>query len=160
PDRPQRRRGRRRRDRSGRPRQRGSTMTMFKLAAKNFFRGGMKAWLRVAVLSLAFVVIIGLQGLYQGVAEQTSRAMIDAELGGGQYWHPQYDPQNLLSLPDAHGTIPEPLKKLVEAGQATPILVVQGFMASKGSLRPVLLRGIDPAQHVLSVPASSLRGEE
>jgi putative ABC transport system permease protein len=135
-------------------------MTMLKLAAKNFFRGGMKAWLRVVVLSLAFVVIIGLQGLYEGVAEQTSHAMIDAELGGGQYWHPKYDPQNLLALPDAHGTVPEPVKKLVDAGQATPILVVQGYMYSKGSLRPVLLKGIDPAQRVLSVPAGSLAGAD
>jgi len=131
-------------------------MTMFKLAAKNFFRGGAKAWLRVVVLSLAFIVIIGLQGLYQGVAEQASHAMIDAELGGGQYWHPKYDPQNPLALSDAHETVPDPLKKLVDAGQATPILVVQGYMASKGSLRPVLLKGIDPAQHVLSVPAQTL----
>jgi len=135
-------------------------MTMFKLAAKNFFRGGAKAWLRVVVLSLAFIVIIGLQGLYQGVAEQASHAMIDAELGGGQYWHPKYDPQNALALSDAHGAVPDPLQKLVAAGQATPILVVQGYMASKGSLRPVLLKGIPPAQHVLSVPTQTLGGAD
>jgi putative ABC transport system permease protein len=135
-------------------------MTMFKLAAKNFFRGGAKAWLRVVVLSLAFIVIIGLQGLYQGVAEQASHAMIDAELGGGQYWHPKYDPQNPLALTEAHETIPDPLKKLVDAGQATPILVVQGYMASKGSLRPVLLKGIDPAQHLLSMPTQTLGGAD
>jgi ABC-type lipoprotein release transport system permease subunit len=131
-------------------------MTMFKLAAKNFFRGGAKAWLRVVVLSLAFIVIIGLQGLYQGVAEQASHAMIDAELGGGQYWHPKYDPQNPLTLADAHGAVPAQLQKLVDAGQAIPILIVQGYMASKGSLRPVLLKGIDPGQHLLSMPTQGL----
>lgn len=133
-------------------------MTLLNLAAKNFLRAGVKAWLRVAVLSLTFVIIIGLQGMYQGVAEQTSHAMIDAELGGGQYWHPNYDPQDLLTISDAHGPVPPELAKLVEAGQATPILVVQGYMYSKGSLRPVLLRGIDPRQRVLSIPAAVLAG--
>ncbi|HEY7170781.1 MAG TPA: FtsX-like permease family protein [Vicinamibacterales bacterium] len=131
-------------------------MTLLNLAAKNFLRAGAKAWLRVAVLSLAFVVIIGLQGMYQGIAEQTSHAMIEAELGGGQYWQPKYDPQDLLTLSDAHGPVPSELTTLVDAGQATPILVVQGYMYSKGSLRPVLLKGIDPAQRVLSIPAGAL----
>src|SRR5581483_10874550 len=158
PNRPRRRRGRHRRNRSRRAYERGSTMTMFKLAAKNFFRGGAKAWLRVVVLSLAFIVIIGLQGLYQGVAEQASHAMIDAELGGGQYWHPKYDPQNPLALADAHGPVPDMLKKLVDAGEATAILVVQGYMSSKGSLRAVLLKGIDPGQRLLSMPANVLGG--
>src|SRR5690349_19468615 len=131
-------------------------MTLLTLAAKNFLRAGVKAWLRVFVLSLAFVVIIGLQGMYQGIAEQTSHAMIEAELGGGQYWQPKYDPQDPLTLSDAHGPVPAELTKLIDAGQATPILVVQGYMYSKGSLRPVLLKGIDPAQRVLSIPAAAL----
>jgi ABC-type lipoprotein release transport system permease subunit len=131
-------------------------MTLLTLAAKNFLRAGVKAWLRVVVLSLTFVIIIGLQGMYQGIAEQTSHAMIDAELGGGQYWHPKYDPQDPLTISEAHGAMPSGLMKLVDAGRATPILVVQGYMYSKGSLRPVLLRGIDPRQRVLSIPADVL----
>jgi putative ABC transport system permease protein len=131
-------------------------MMLVILAAKNFFRAGAKAWLRVGVLSLAFVIIIGMQGLYDGIAEQTSRAMIAVEVGGGQYWHPKFDPENPLTLPDAHGPIPEQLGTLVRSGQATPILAVQGYMYSKGSLRPVLLKGIDPGQRVLSMPADVL----
>ena len=53
-------------------------MTIAKLALRNFLGAGMKAWLRVVVLSLAFVVIIGLQGLYVGMGEQMSQAMISA----------------------------------------------------------------------------------
>jgi putative ABC transport system permease protein len=131
-------------------------MTLVRLAAKNFFRAGAKAWLRVVVLSLAFVIIIGMQGMYDGIAQQTSRAMIAVEVGGGQYWHPEFDPGNPLTLPDAHGPIPQPLAALVDSGQATPILAVQGYMYSKGSLRPVLLKGIDPGQRVLSMPADVL----
>src|SRR5229473_212875 len=131
-------------------------MTIAKLALKNFLGGGMKAWLRVVVLSLAFVVIIGLQGVYQGVGQQMSDAMISAELGGGQYWHQKYDPQNPLELAEAHGPIPPELKGLIERGLATPILIVQGYMYSAGSFRPVLLKGIDPNQRVLSLPVDVL----
>ena len=133
-------------------------MTIAKLALRNFFGAGLKAWLRVVVLSLSFVVIIGTWGLYQGVNLQVSDAMISVELGGGQYWHQKYDPQNLLELPDAHGPIPAELQTLIDKGQATAILVVQGFMYSGGSFRPVLLKGIDPNQHLLSLPADVLTG--
>ena len=131
-------------------------MTIAKLALRNFLGAGVKAWLRVIVLSLAFVVIIGLQGLYQGVGQQMADAMISTEIGGGQYWHPKYDPQNLMELADAHGPIPSELEPLIGSGRATPILVVQGYMYSGGSFRPVLLKGVDPKQRVLSLPADVL----
>jgi putative ABC transport system permease protein len=131
-------------------------MTIAKLALRNFLGAGMKAWLRVVVLSLAFVVIIGLQGLYQGVGQQMADASSSIEIGGGQYWHPKYDPQNLMELADAHGPIPSELKPMIESGRATPILIVQGYMYSGGSFRPVLLKGIDPGQRVLSLPADVL----
>src|SRR5213593_2620557 len=111
----------------------GSDMTIAKLALRNFLGAGMKAWLRVVVLSLAFVVIIGLQGLYVGMGEQMSQAMISAELGAGQYWHPKYDPQDPLELADAHGPIPAGLTSLIESGRATPILIVQGYIYSAGT---------------------------
>jgi ABC-type lipoprotein release transport system permease subunit len=131
-------------------------MTIAKLALRNFLGAGMKAWLRVVVLSLAFVVIIGLQGLYVGMGEQMSQAMISAELGGGQYWHPKYDPQDPLELADAHGPIPARLTSLIESGRATPILIVQGYIYSAGTFRSILLKGIDPNQHVLSLPTDVL----
>jgi ABC-type lipoprotein release transport system permease subunit len=131
-------------------------MTVAKLALRNFLGAGAKAWLRVFVLSLAFVVIIGLQGLYTGVGQQMADASSSIEIGGGQYWHPKYDPQNMMELADAHGPIPSELKPMIESGRATPILVVQGYMYSGGSFRPVLLKGIDPAQRVLSLPADVL----
>jgi ABC-type lipoprotein release transport system permease subunit len=131
-------------------------MTTVKLALRNFLGAGVKAWLRVLVLSLAFVVIIGLQGLYQGVGQQMADAMISTEIGGGQYWHQKYDPQNLMELADAHGPIPAEFEPLIKTGRATPILVVQGYMYAGGSFRPVLLKGIDPRQRVLSLPADVL----
>jgi ABC-type lipoprotein release transport system permease subunit len=131
-------------------------MTLFKLALRNMLGGGIKAALRVIVLSITFVVIIAMLGLILGVNEQATQAMIAGDIGGGQYWHERYDPQDLLNLPDAHGVVPGELGRLVDAGRATPILAVQGFMYAGGSFRPVVLKGIDPKQQVLSLPSSVL----
>jgi putative ABC transport system permease protein len=131
-------------------------MMMIRLAFRNLIGAGMKTWLRVAVLSVAFVVIIGLQGVYRGMSLQASQAMIAADIGGGQYWHEKYDPQDPLDLPDAHGAVPSELTALVDTGTATAILAVQGFVYSGGGSRPVLLKGIDPGQVVLSLPTSFL----
>jgi putative ABC transport system permease protein len=131
-------------------------MTTIKLAFRNLIGAGMKTWLRVVVLSVAFVVIIGLQGVYQGMSLQATQAMLAVDIGGGQLWHEKYDPQDPLDLPDAHGAIPSELDPLVDNGKAIPILAVQGFIYSSGGFRPVLLKGIDPGQRVLSLPTAVL----
>ena len=55
---------------------------MLKLAIRNLLGAGVKTWLTVGVLSLAFVTIIALQGVYDGMNQQASEAMVAAELGG------------------------------------------------------------------------------
>src|SRR4029450_2734033 len=114
-------------------RERGA-MTTVKLAFRNLIGEGIKTWLKVAVLSLAFVAIIGLQGIYEGASRQATRARVAADIGGGQYWHEKYDPQNPFDLPDAHGVIPSELDALVDSGKATPILAIQGFVYSGGEV--------------------------
>ena len=131
-------------------------MTTMKLAFRNLLGAGTKTWLKVAVLSVTFVMIVGLQGLYQGVGLQASQAMVAVDIAGGQYWHQHYDPQDPLQLPDAHGQVPPALGPLVDAGQAVPILAVQGFVFAAGTFRPVVLKGIDPQQTVLSLPTAGL----
>jgi ABC-type lipoprotein release transport system permease subunit len=131
-------------------------MMLLKLALRNLLGGGLKTWLRVIVLSLAFVAIIALQGMINGMNQQASRAMIAADIGGGQYWQRDYDPQNPLTFPDAHAVVPAELGGLVASGRAAPILAVPGFMYVSGGFRSVLLKGIDPAQHVLSLPTAVL----
>lgn len=131
-------------------------MTTYKLALRNLLGGGVKAWLRVGVLSLAFLTIIAIQGVYQGINEQGSDALIAAEAGAGQYWHEKYDPQDPLGLPDAHGVVPKELSQITDAGSAAAILIVQGFMYAGGNLRSVLLKGIEPSQRALSLPTSVL----
>ncbi|PYR33046.1 MAG: ABC transporter permease [Acidobacteria bacterium] len=131
-------------------------MTTYKLALRNLLGGGVKTWLRVGVLSLAFLTIIAIQGVYQGINEQGSDALIAAEAGAGQYWHEKYDPQDPLGLPDAHGVVPKELSQITDAGSAAAILIVQGFMYAGGNLRSVLLKGIEPSQRALSLPTSVL----
>jgi ABC-type lipoprotein release transport system permease subunit len=134
-------------------------MTTLKLAFRNLIGAGTKTWLKVVVLSVTFVMIIGMQGLYQGVNLQASQAMVAVDIAGGQYWHQKYDPQNPLDLPDAHGSIPPELRSLVENGKAAAILAVQGFVYSGGTFRPVLLKGIAPGQNVLAIPTAVLGTE-
>ncbi|MGQ9673683.1 MAG: ABC transporter permease [Candidatus Aminicenantales bacterium] len=129
---------------------------LFKLALRNLLGAGLRTWLNVVVLSLAFVAIIWSQGLYQGMSRQAAQSLIDTEYGGGQYWHTQYDPFNPLTLEDAHGPVPEPLEKLIEERKATAILIVHGTLYPQGRFLPVMIRGIDPNQDTLLFPSKFL----
>jgi putative ABC transport system permease protein len=131
-------------------------MSIPRLAWKNLLGAGLRTWLNVIVLSFSFVAIIATQGLLEGMNDQVAQAMIDTEYGGGQYWREGYDPYDPLTLKDAHGPIPPLLEGLVQQGQATPILVVQGSLYVQGRVRPVLIKGIDPNQSLLRFPASQM----
>ena len=134
-------------------------MIIPRLAVKNLLGAGLRTWLNVIVLSLSFVAIIWTQGLYRGMGEQASQAMIEAELGGGQYWQPNYDPLDPLSLQDAHGVIPDELQQLIEQGQATPILITQATIYPNGRMIMIRMKGTDPTQNILSLPSHFLKGD-
>jgi len=51
------------------------------------------------------------------------------------------------------------LESLASAGKAAPILVIAGSIYPQGRLKPVLLKGIDPAQKVLAIPTAVLAGD-
>ena len=129
---------------------------LLKLAIRNLLAAGLRTWLNVVVLSLTFVVIITAQGLFRGMGDQAARASVDYEFGGGQFWHPAYDPYDPLTIQDAHGSIPAELKPLIASGQATPILIIQGTLYPQGRFLPVLVKGIDPAQNILKLPSQLL----
>lgn len=132
-------------------------MVILKLALRNLLGARLKTWLNVIVLSFSFVAIIFTQGLYIGIDEQASRAMVDAELGGGQYWVEAYDPFDPFTLQDAHGKLKPEIETLVEKGRVTPILIVQGTIYPGGRIQPVLLKGIDPEQKLLTIPSYVLK---
>ena len=131
-------------------------MIIPKLALRNLLGAGLRTWLNVVVLSLSFVLIIWLQGLYIGMGDQIKEAQIDVEYGGGQYWHESYDPYDPLTLEDAHGAVPDPIQNKIDKGEATPILIAQATIYPEGRLQVILLKGIDPAQTVVNFPSQFL----
>jgi ABC-type lipoprotein release transport system permease subunit len=135
-------------------------MTILKLAIRNLRGAGVRTWLNAIALSFAFVAIIFGQGMMQGMNKQAEDAQTAFELGGGQYWQKDYDPYDPLTLEDAHALLPPALESLAAAGKAAPILVVAGSIYPQGRLKPVLLKGIDPAQKVLAIPTEALASAE
>ncbi len=134
-------------------------MVTLKLAIRNLIGAGLRTWLNVIVLSFAFLAIITTQGLLQGMNEQAARAMIEAEVAGGQFWHPGYDPYDPLTLETAHGPIPQELQDLIQNEAATPVLIIQGSVYPGGRMRTVLLKGIDPGQEIIAIPSHFLATE-
>lgn len=135
-------------------------MVISQLALRNLWGAGLRTWLNVIVLSFSFIVIIWSQGLYEGMNEQVAHAMLEAEFGGGQYWQEKYDPFDPFALQEAHAKLPGRLNQLILQKQATPILITQGTIYPNRRLKMVLLKGIDPAQEILTIPAHSLAGTD
>ena len=132
-------------------------MIIPKLAFRNMIGAGAKTWLNAAVLSLSFVIIIVVQGIYNGLDAEASRTKIDAEYGGGQYWVNGYDPYDPFTIQDAHAPLPAALQAQVDAGKAAAVLLVQGTLYPEGKIQPVLLKGLAPAQTILNIPSAVLR---
>jgi ABC-type lipoprotein release transport system permease subunit len=135
-------------------------MIIPRLAIRNVIGAGLRTWLKVIVLSFVFFTIIWNQGFIKGMFDQAEQAQIDAEYGGGQYWHDKYDPYDPFSLPDAHGKITEPFQNMIDKEQATPILIVQGSIYPKGRIRSIAIKGIGPSQKIVSIPSNALIGDE
>ncbi|MFH1783311.1 MAG: FtsX-like permease family protein [bacterium] len=131
-------------------------MLIVKLAYRNIKGAGLRTWLNVAVLSMAYVLIIWHQGLFTGMLKQASNAMISDEIGGGQYWHENYDPYDPLTYEDSHAAVPQQLEATVQNSEAVAILIRQGTIYPEGRMQSVLLKGIDPSQKVLDIPTASL----
>ncbi|MDD3969219.1 MAG: hypothetical protein PHT18_10605, partial [Proteiniphilum sp.] len=79
--------------------------TAILLAWRNLIGAGTRTWLNVIVLSFSFLVIIWLKGILLGWDYQAKNDMSHWEIGGGQYWHEQYDPYDPFTLADSHAPI-------------------------------------------------------
>ncbi len=131
-------------------------MITLRLALRNILGTGIRAWLNAFIISIALVASSWNQGVVAGMDEQAARAARDLEYGGGQYWQESYDPYDPLTLEEAHSPLPEELRRLVNEGKATAVLMMQGSIYPQGRMRSILLKGIDPRQHVLDFPTSAL----
>ena len=81
-------------------------MIAFKLAIRNLLGAGLRTFLIVFILSVAYFLIIFLNGMYQGWDKQAKIDMKAWEVGEGQYWQENFDPYDPITLSDAHATIP------------------------------------------------------
>ncbi len=131
-------------------------MLIIKLAFRNIMGAGIRTWLNVFVLSLAFVMTIWVQGLVDGMNEYAVRTSIDFEYGGGQFWQRAYDPYDPFTLEESHASLSPALGELVSNDEATPILVTSGAIYPDGRVHSALLKGIDPSQEILKIPAGVL----
>jgi len=134
-------------------------MIALKLAYKNLMGAGLRTLLIVFVLSLAYVLIIYMNGLYQGWDRQARMETIAWEVADGQYWHERYDPYDAMTLSDAHGPVPHELEALAVRGKAAPILITQATVYPEGRMMGAMLRGIDTRQKILSLPSDQLDPE-
>lgn len=127
-------------------------MLYFKLAIKNLLGAGLRTWLNVFVLSIAYVVIIWHYGLLDGWNRQAQKDTIEWQIGGGQYWHENYDQYDPFTLEDSHAKIPEEFI----GNEFATILISQATIYPEGRMKSVLLKGINPNQKVLKIPTEYL----
>ena len=131
-------------------------MLAIKLAIKNLLGAGLRTFLNVFILSVAFVVIIMQNGFIQGWNKQAKVDVVEWQYGQGQYWHQSYDPYDPFTFQDAHAPIPEQLRKARESGTVLPVLVTQATIYPEGRLKSIMLNGIDPHQKTISIPTEKL----
>lgn len=128
-----------------------------KLAYRNLMGAKLRTWLNIIVLSMAYVIIIWQQGFLDGWNRQALRDMIDWEIGGGQYWHQQYDPYDPFTIEESHAPVPAALAAAASGQAVAPILIAQATIYPQGRMQSCLLKGIGPGQTVLSIPTEDLQ---
>jgi ABC-type lipoprotein release transport system permease subunit len=131
-------------------------MLAIKLAYRNLIGGKLRTVLNVLVLSFAYVIIIWQKGLINGWAVQAERDTKNWEIGGGQYWHENYDPYDPFTIEDSHAPIPELAQAAMNRGTLTPILISQGSIYPDGRVQSVFIKGVDPNQTIVDLPTTHL----
>lgn len=135
-------------------------MISIKLALKNLLGAGLRTWLNVGVLSFTFVVIVFYNGMLDGWNKQAMNDTRAWETGSGQIWHAKYDRFDPFSLAEAHAPLSAQMNELVRHGKLTPVLITQGSVFPEGRMINVLIKGIDPAQQILDLPADKMGKSE
>ncbi|MBS2211732.1 ABC transporter permease [Carboxylicivirga mesophila] len=135
-------------------------MVAFKLAYRNLLGAGLRTWLNVSVLSLAFVLIVFYNGMIDGWNRQSRNDTQDWEIGQGQYWHPDYDKYDVYTINEAHQPIDEQAQQEIDGGHLVPQLLQQATIYPQGRMQSILLRGIPPEQTLLKLPTDALNGDD
>lgn len=130
---------------------------ILKLALRNLIGTGLRTWLNVIVLSFTYVAIIWTQGLNNGMLEQSSRAMIKADVQDGQLWQENYDPLDPFSIDDSFCEIPNFYKSLDLGLDYVPIGIIRAVAYPNGKMKQILLKGIDHKQKLINLPTDFLK---
>ncbi len=136
-------------------------MVLLTLALRNILGAKLRTWLNILVLAFSFILIIWGKAVVVGMGDQIMDAMKDVELGhGGQLWHPEFDPEDPLTINDAHTRVPDALETSISNGQIAPILMATGNIYPEGKVRAALIRGISPDQMILKLPSWELKDKD
>ncbi|MBK3516310.1 ABC transporter permease [Carboxylicivirga marina] len=135
-------------------------MLALKLAYKNLLGAGLRTWLNVSVLSLAFVLIIFYNAMIDGWNRQSRNDTQNWEIAQGQYWHPSYDKYDFYSINNAHQKLSDEANSLVRKGVLVPELLQQATIYPQGRMQSIQLRGIPFNQSVLKLPTAKLQNVE
>lgn len=131
-------------------------MLALKLAYRNLMGAKLRTWLNIIVLSFAFLIIIWNKGILNGWNEQARTDTINWEIGGGQYWNENYDPYDPFSIEKSHSQLSENTRAQIAGGDLTPILISQASIYPDGRIQTISLRGVEPDQKILALPAAAL----
>lgn len=131
-------------------------MKLFITAYRSLIGNGLKTGLNVLVLSIAFVLILAMQGILEGWSQQAITDTIRWEIAGGQYWHRNYDPHDPFTIEASTAKIPEVFYPLIDKGRVEPLLIHTASVYSHGRMQGVTLKGIRPQQQLLQIPTSVL----
>lgn len=131
-------------------------MVAFKLAFRNLIGAGLRTWLNVIVLSFAFFIIIFLNGIIDGWNRQARKDTVNWETGGGQLWQKDFDPYDPYTYQDSHAKMTGEITKLVGSNILTPVLITQATIYPQGRMENIVLKGIDPDQKIIALPANLL----
>lgn len=131
-------------------------MKLYKLIIRDLLGNGLKTWLSAFVLSVAFTLILFLQGMMEGWNRQAISDMRKWEIAGGQYWTSRYDPYDPFTLDSAAALVPEPFTPDIGSGRLEPVLIATGTLYPFGHSVAVQLKGIRPEQRLLVLPTHLL----
>ncbi len=122
------------------------------LAYKNLMGAGLRTWLNVGVLALAFLIIIFFRGFLEGWYNQALEESIAWEYAEGHLVHEGYDAYDPFSIQDGHGVVSKN-----QTENLTPILFRQAAIYPQGRMLSILLKGIDTDQSNIVLPTKSLK---
>jgi ABC-type lipoprotein release transport system permease subunit len=86
--------------------------------------------------------------------------MIKWEIAAGQYWHRNFDPYDPFTLTDSHSPVPQELVGQSGDTGIAAVLITQGTIYPQGRMHSVIIKGINPDQNVIELPASALAAGE